>query len=271
MQYLLKITVLGLTERVWRLVSLEGKADVAHTMALCNLAFDYANYEDGAFYLPKSGKLKRALACLSNDEDLASYCQELKVPGKAWYEPLISDLADSMKWSSYQATEQSSAITALDTVLEPELCVPFASDIAPYFDAQGYDVKPAFIYVVHGVQHLVEVMRREEKLACFIPATLMGAVPISAHGLPGEPEELSYKLLSQELNALERALDERAQEVERREALGESVDPNWEHEFSLNLKECTSRLRALGAMRSNKEINQSLLQAGSAALKVRTL
>ena len=269
MQYLWKITVLGLPEAVWRLVSLEGKADVAHNMALCHLAFDYANYQDGTLYLPQSAELTRALACLSQDE-LKAYTAALsleRAPGSSglWCAAKVADL------SGFSAVKVNAAqLTATDEVLA-DFCARFAQEQAPYFASElGYEVKPSFLYEVHGVQHLVEVMRCDEKLACFIPATLMGAVPVSAQGLEVAADALSYELLNHELAELERALNQRAEEVERKQASGEAVDPNWEHEFSLNLKECTSRMRALGAMRTNQAINQAVLQAGGAALKVKT-
>ncbi len=272
MQYLFKITVLGLPEAVWRLISLEGKADVPHTMALCNLAFDYANYQDGGFYLPQTPEQRRALACLSQAE-LHSYCTGLELeraPGSSdlWCSARVQNLADLQ---AYPITTPGAGITSLDSVIAA-LCDTFEREQEPYFAQElGYEVKPSFLYVVHGVQHLVEVKRREEKLACFVPAALMGAVPVKAYGLEGEPEELSYELLNQELATLEQALNQRAEEVERKVLAGEKVDPNWEHEFSLNLKECTSRLRALGAMRTEKQINNAVLQAGGAAIKVQNL
>lgn len=272
MQYLFKITVLGLPEAVWRLISLEGKADVPHTMALCNLAFDYANYQDGIFYLPQTPEQSRALACLSQAE-LSSYCRSLtltRAPGSSdlWCSAQVMNTSDLQ---AYPITTPGAGVTSLDSVLTA-FCDTFAAEQAPYFAQElGYEVKPSFLYVVHGVQHLVEVMRREEKLACFVPATLMGAVPVKAYGLAGEPGELSYELLLQELTELEQAYNQRAEAVERKLVAGDSVDPNWEHEFSLNLKECTSRLRALGAMRTDQQINQAVLQAGGAAIKVQNL
>ena len=265
MQYLLKITVLGLPEAVWRMISVEGKADLAHTMALCNLAFDYANYADSTFYLPHKPELMRALACL-RERDLHAYCAPLMAPEADFWTGLITRSAE---FEGYGAEAAPSAVTALETVLEP-LRTDFERTIAPHFAPEGYELKPTFLYEVHGVQHLVEVMRAETKLACFVPATLMGAVALSAHDLQGA-DELSYDLLQRKLAAAEAAYEQRAVEVERKQAAGEGIDPNWEHEFSLNLKECTSRLRALGAMRSQQSINQSVLQAGGAALKVKSL
>ena len=106
-----------------------------------------------------------------------------------------------------------------------------------------------------------------EKLNCFVPATLMG------EGLVVDDDPLrplSTALINASVAAAEAA--DAAAEADAVVAGGDAAPEQAapaENSAGLNLKVCTSRMRAFGAMRSEQSINQALQQAGASPLTIK--
>lgn len=268
MQYVLKLTPLGIEEHVFRVVSVDGMADTEHVLNLCNLSFGYANYDTKELMFAKDEAAFKALSVDSVDEDDDHYGPTGHEFDAFWNEePKLDNLSIttlSIKTGSQDGLRRfDSLIESMSSKLTGKQVDPNLQNTADVIDADGTSGSPAsvacktdthpgdqsfrfkFIYVLNGVKHLVEVMMSSEKLNCFLPATLMG------DGLIVDDKEdrpLSVAMLNAEMKAHED--DESAED-------------------GLNLKECTSRMRALGAMRNAENINSAMLQAGAEPLTFR--
>lgn len=237
MQYLLKVTILGVKHQVYRVVSVEGAADIEHVLNLCDLSFDYAGYNTKELYFAKDYQSFLALALDYEPDDDNHYGPTGNEFKEFWAEQV--DLA-AIKSESYKFAEsKSDFVKPFDLLLEAQIA-NFYENIAP--KTQDVEQPFKFIYVVNGVQHLVEVKRRDEKLKCFLPAVLMGTGLIVDND---ETKPLSLQMLNDYLVSHEN-------------------DENFED--GLNLKDCTARLRALGAQRNNDNINNALVKAGATPL-----
>lgn len=246
MQYVLKLTPLGVKHHIFRVVSIDGMADVEHVLNLCNLSFDYGYYEDKALYFAKD---QAAFKTISIDVDFAALEDTYGPTGNEFKEFWLNEL--DLEQISLEKVDllaaPSLAIGRFDELLERmDLLAAEGNESARALTSmedhhpEDHRAKFKFIYVQHGVQHLVEVMTSSQKLKCFLPATLMG------EGLVIDTES---KLSPQMLN----------------DCLDAHADDD-----SLNLKDCTSRMRALGAMRGDNFINQAVINAGATPLKFKS-
>ena len=298
MQFLLKFTPLGVPHHVFRVISVDGAADVEHVLNLAHLSFSYQNYPERQIYNPTSLEALWSLTLDPKEREAANpdvpehygpqgdefapfWQQELSLSDLALqkidlqsdrhaalqrFDELIAaaraTLSAAASAQATQSTAASAASPSDENVVQPGSDI-LASDsnadnhrlgqsdpqrhMAVGTNAavpRGANLRFKFVYVVHGVMHLVEVLMAEEKLKCFIPATLMG------EGLIEDNEgNLSRQMLQDFL-----------------------VQHEDDDDFAegLNLKECTSRMRALGAFRANEQINEALLQAGAVAIKYKS-
>lgn len=280
MQYMLKLTPLGVQPHVFRVVSVDGQADIDHVLSLCDLSFDYAHYAERALYFARDLSASQALAVDVPLEDNDHYGPVSEEFAPFWRQEL--ELAKlELEVLDLQAQPQQ-ALQRFDALLEAHsvrLGAALKEDTHPR--EQGERFK--FVYVVHGVQHLVEVLMSSEKLNCFVPATLMG------EGLVVDDDPLrplSIALINASVaaaeaadaaaEAAEAAAEAAATEVAAKadavvaggDAAPEQAAPA-ENSAGLNLKVCTSRMRAFGAMRSEQSINQALQQAGASPLTIK--
>lgn len=280
MQYMLKLTPLGVQPHVFRVVSVDGQADIDHVLSLCDLSFDYAHYAERALYFARDLSASQALAVDVPLEDNDHYGPVSEEFAPFWRQEL--ELAKlELEVLDIQAQPQQ-ALQRFDALLEAHsarLGAALKEDTHPR--EQGERFK--FVYVVHGVQHLVEVLMSSEKLNCFVPATLMG------EGLVVDDDPLrplSTALINASVaaaeaaeaaaEAAEAAAEAAATEVAAKadavvaggDAAPEQAAPA-ENRAGLNLKVCTSRMRAFGAMRSEQSINQALQQAGASPLTIK--
>ena len=280
MQYMLKLTPLGVQPHIFRVVSVDGQADIDHVLSLCDLSFDYAHYAERALYFARDLSASRALAVDVPLEDNDHYGPVSEEFAPFWRQEL--ELAKlKLEVLDLQAQPQQ-ALQRFDALLEAHsarLGAALKEDTHPR--EQGERFK--FVYVVHGVQHLVEVLMSSEKLNCFVPATLMG------EGLVVDDDPLrplSTALINASVaaaeaadaaaEAAEAAAEAAATEVAAKadavvaggDAAPEQAAPA-ENSAGLNLKVCTSRMRAFGAMRSEQSINQALQQAGASPLTIK--
>lgn len=280
MQYMLKLTPLGVQPHIFRVVSVDGQADIDHVLSLCDLSFDYAHYAERALYFARDLSASRVLAVDVPLEDNDHYGPVSEEFAPFWRQEL--ELAKlELEVLDLQAQPQQ-ALQRFDALLEAHsarLGAALKEDTHPR--EQGERFK--FVYVVHGVQHLVEVLMSSEKLNCFVPATLMG------EGLVVDDDPLrplSTALINASVaaaeaadaaaEAAEAAAEAAATEVAAKadavvaggDAAPEQAAPA-ENSAGLNLKVCTSRMRAFGAMRSEQSINQALQQAGASPLTIK--
>lgn len=280
MQYMLKLTPLGVQPHIFRVVSVDGQADIDHVLSLCDLSFDYAHYAERALYFARDLSASQALAVDVPLEDNDHYGPVSEEFAPFWRQEL--ELAKlELEVLDLQAQPQQ-ALQRFDALLEAHsarLGAALKEDTHPR--EQGERFK--FVYVVHGVQHLVEVLMSSEKLNCFVPATLMG------EGLVVDDDPLrplSTALINASVaaaeaadaaaEAAEAAAEAAATEVAAKadavvaggDAAPEPAAPA-ENSAGLNLKVCTSRMRAFGAMRSEQSINQALQQAGASPLTIK--
>ena len=280
MQYMLKLTPLGVQPHIFRVVSVDGQADIDHVLSLCDLSFDYAHYAERALYFARDLSASQALAVDVPLEDNDHYGPVSEEFAPFWRQEL--ELAKlELEVLDLQAQPQQ-ALQRFDALLEAHsarLGAALKEDTHPR--EQGERFK--FVYVVHGVQHLVEVLMSSEKLNCFVPATLMG------EGLVVDDDPLrplSIALINASVaaaeaadaaaEAAEAAAEAAATEVAAKadavvaggDAAPEQAAPA-ENSAGLNLKVCTSRMRAFGAMRSEQSINQALQQAGASPLTIK--
>lgn len=240
MQYVLKLTTLGVKHHVFRVVSVDGMADVEHVLNLCDLSFDYAGYNSKELYFARTESAYKALAVDCPDEDDDHYGPTGKEFAPFWQESL--NLA-ALELKSFKLLEhKSDFLGRFDDLIESQrqaLALNASCDLHP---GEQEGVRFKFIYVLNGVEHLVEVMTSAQKLKCFLPATLMGEGLIVDND---DNKPLSLDMINQCL-----------QEHEQDEELCEG----------LNLKDCTARMRALGALRNGDNINNALVKAGAAPL-----
>lgn len=260
MQYVLKLTPLGIEHHVFRVVSVDGLADTEHVLNLCNLSFGYGNYDSKELIFAKDAAAFKALSVDSVDEDddhygptgneFAAFWQdEPKLEGLELLTMQIKSgsqealkrfdiLLESMSEMLSSSDKQSNGVVNVDECVSVKASNACKADTHP--GDQNFRFK--FIYVLNGVKHLVEVMMSSEKLNCFLPATLMGDGLIVDDN---NDRPLSIAMLNEIMASHEN--DEAAED-------------------GLNLKECTSRMRALGAMRGAQKINDALLKAGAEPL-----
>ena len=260
MQYVLKLTPLGIEHHVFRVVSVDGLADTEHVLNLCNLSFGYGNYDSKELIFAKDAAAFKALSVDSVDEDDDHYGPTGNEFAAFWQdEPKFEGLellTMQIKSGSQEALKRfdillesmsemlSSSDKQSDGVVNVDECVSVKASNACKADTHPGDqnFRFKFIYVLNGVKHLVEVMMSSEKLNCFLPATLMGDGLIVDDN---NDRPLSIAMLNEIMASHEN--DEAAED-------------------GLNLKECTSRMRALGAMRGAQKINDALLKAGAEPL-----
>ena len=280
MQYMLKLTPLGVQPHVFRVVSVDGQADIDHVLSLCDLSFDYAHYAERALYFARDLSASQALAVDVPLEDNDHYGPVSEEFAPFWRQEL--ELAKlELEVLDLQAQPQQ-AFQRFDALLEAHsarLGAALKEDTHPREQGERF----TFVYVVHGVQHLVVVLMSSEKLNCFVPATLMG------EGLVVDDDPLrplSTALINASVAAAEAAdaaaeaakaaAEAAATEVAAKadavvaggDAAPEQAAPA-ENSAGLNLKVCTSRMRAFGAMRSEQSINQALQQAGASPLTIK--
>lgn len=260
MQYVLKLTPLGIEHHVFRVVSVDGLADTEHVLNLCNLSFGYGNYDSKELLFAKDAAAFKALSVDSVDEDDDHYGPTGNEFAAFWQdEPNFEGLEFlniQIKSGSQEALKRfdillesmsemlSMSEKQFDGVVNVDECVSVKASNACKADTHPGDqnFRFKFIYVLNGVKHLVEVMMSSEKLNCFLPATLMGDGLIVDDN---NDRPLSIAMLNEIMASHEN--DEAAED-------------------GLNLKECTSRMRALGAMRGAQKINDALLKAGAEPL-----
>lgn len=271
MQYVLKLTPLGVKPHVFRVVSVDGQADVAHVLNLCDLSFDYAHYLERCFYFAQDQKAVQALNLDQPEVDDNHYGPVATAFAPFWQRSLD---VDSLALSKYDLqVEKRATVQRFDELLAgfaDQINGAVAVDTHP--EAQSTHFK--FLYVVHGVQHLVEVLMASAKLNCFLPATLMGEGLI----IDDDP---SCPLSTELINACV-AQEEAAQLLVEPDSCGTDVvsdvgavdrdgDPHVStvQETGLNLKVCTARMRALGAQRSAESANEALVQAGASPLVIK--
>ncbi|MDY2798766.1 MAG: hypothetical protein SOV16_06305 [Anaerobiospirillum succiniciproducens] len=260
MQYVLKLTPLGIEHHVFRVVSVDGLADTEHVLNLCNLSFGYGNYDSKELIFAKDAAAFKALSVDSVDEDddhygptgneFAAFWQDepkfeglelLTIQIKSGSQEALKRfdiLLESMSEMLLMSEKQSDGVVNVDECVSVKASNACKADTHP--GDQNFRFK--FIYVLNGVKHLVEVMMSSEKLNCFLPATLMGDGLIVDDN---NDRPLSIAMLNEIMASHEN--DEAAED-------------------GLNLKECTSRMRALGAMRGAQKINDALLKAGAEPL-----
>lgn len=281
MQYMLKLTPLGVQAHVFRVVSLEGQADVDHVMTLCDLAFDYAHYAERALYFAQQNAALQALNIDCPELDSEHYGPSDDEFAPFWQQELP---LESLALEKLALGEQSpQALQRFDAILgaySARVGQELKEDTHPR--EQGERFK--FVYVVNGVQHLVEVLMCSTKLNCFVPATLMGEGLV----VDDDPQRPLSTTLIDESVAAEQKAELAAEQAANAAAdladvviLDESTDAALTpaekikaqavaaQEQGLNLKLCTTRMRAMGAMRSEQSMHQALQQAGKQAIEVK--
>ena len=271
MQYVLKLTPLGVKPHVFRVVSVDGQADVAHVLNLCDLSFDYAHYPERCLYFAQDKKAVQELNFDHPEVDDDHYGPVATAFAPFWQRCVD---VDSIALSKYDLqVEKRAAVQRFD-----ELLTGFAAmindTVAVDTHPQAQSIHFKFLYVVHGVQHLVEVLMASAKLNCFLPATLMGEGLI----IDDDP---SCPLSTELINACI-AQEEAAQLLVEPDSCGTDVVSDMGavdrdgaphvstiQETGLNLKVCTARMRALGAQRSAASANEALVQAGASPLVIK--
>lgn len=246
MQYLWKITILGVSQQVFRLVSLDGELPLDSVLNLCNLSFDYDNYPDKALYFAQNEAGKAVFDQLLPPQD-DSYHGAVE-QSEFWQY--------SVELDSFVA---SGAMVKLDLSEQPALKLQHAAQVVPEYLQKVYAEQlaatvdcepnalvesPKFFYSLHGVVHLVEVMKSSQKLMCFVPATLAGK------GLVTDDQQ-QLSLANLEMQFIEQQ---------------EQEDANGE-EITLDLRACTGRMRALQTELGSDKVNQVMEQAGATPLK----
>lgn len=273
MQYLWKITILGVSQQINRLVSLDGDLPLDTVLSLCNLAFDYDNYPEKALYfaqpepsqtsLPKQpGQLPQADHC----SDSPSHSQST-LAGRALLDSFRQFTDDCygakaqefwLKSCDVEAAVAAGSLLKLDLQEKPSLKLEFATSIMERYmaayadlmqasvDAQpnALELTPRFFYELHGVLHLVEIMKSSPKLMCFVPACLAGK-----GFLTDDEQKLSVAELERQFAA----------QAEQEATTGEGI--------GLDLRACTARMRALNLDLESSKANEVMLQAGAAPLK----
>lgn len=280
MQYMLKLTPLGVQPHVFRVVSVDGQADIDHVLSLCDLSFDYAHYAERALYFARDLSASQALAVDVPLEDNDHYGPVSEEFAPFWRQEL--ELAKlELEVLDLQAQPQQ-ALQRFDALLEAHsarLGAALKEDTHPR--EQGERFK--FVYVVHGVQHLVEVLMSSEKLNCFVPATLMGeglvvdddplrplsTALINASVAAAEAADAAAEAAEAAAEAAATEVAAKADAVVAGGAAAPEPAAPAENSAGLNLKVCTSRMRAFGAMRSEQSINQALQQAGASPLTIK--
>lgn len=269
MQFMLKLTVLGVEPHVFRVVSIEGQADTEHVMSLCDLAFDYARYSERSLYFAQDVEAIKALSLDADDADDDHYGPVDNSFAPFWQQNLKIDQL-SLSELKLSAAEPAALRRFDELIKEQSAAVGYAleTDVHPNERRGGF----YFLYVVHGVQHLVEVLMCSEKLFCFIPATLMGEGLV----VDDDPERpLSVELINESVAAAEAAEASAAASADAEMASAADAatvaeaGAGSEGEGGLNLKHCTSRMRAFGAMRSEKSMHQALEQSGASPLTIK--
>lgn len=288
MQYLWKITVLGVSEQVNRLVALEGDLPLDSVLNLCNLAFDYDNYPEKALYFatsPAQAKSQGQTQAKAQGQAQApalaaigrvagqSVCGELSGGVLSLGRTLLDELIqlpddrygatakefwkDSVEAKVAQAVD-SGGMVKLDLQAQPALKLEFAtrvleenltsyaSEMQQVLDAQpnSLNLTPRFLYELHGVWHLVEVMKCSTKLMCFIPSCIAGTVTLT-----DDEQKLSVAEIERQFKA----------QAEQEEKSGEGI--------GLDLRACTARMRALQTDLGNEKVNDVMLQAGATPIK----
>ena len=237
MQYLLKVTILGVKHHVFRVVSVDGAADIEHVLNLCDLSFDYAGYNTKELYFAKDYDSFTKMALDYQPYDEKRYGPSGKEFDSFWHQQV--ELSKLNTFALKLCDNKSDFIKPFDELIESQSAL-YQEHIAPRITDLQKHFK--FIYVLNGVQHLVEVMTSSEKLKCFLPAALMGEGLIEDSD---ETKPLSLTMLNEFLSAHEN-------------------DENFDD--GLNLKDCTARLRALGSQRNSDNINNAIVKAGAKPL-----
>lgn len=282
MQYMLKLTPLGVQAHVFRVVSLEGQADVDHVLTLCDLAFDYAHYAERALYFAQDGAALQALNIDCPELDSEHYGPSDDEFAPFWQQELP---LESLALEKFALGGQSwRALERFDAILG-EYSARVGQELKEDTHPREQGERFKFVYVVNGVQHLVEVLMCSTKLNCFVPATIMGAGLI----VDDDPQRPLSTALIDESVAAEQAAEAAADADSAADAdanttaitpalkVDESVEAAAKSkapmpimpETGLNLKLCTTRMRALGAMRSEQSMHQALQQAGEQAITVK--
>lgn len=279
MQYMLKLTPLGVQAHVFRVVSLEGQADVDHVLTLCDLAFDYAHYADRALYFAQQKSALQALNidCLKLDSEHYGPSGDEFMP--FWQQEL--NLASLMLEKFSLRVQSHRALERFDAILD-EYSIRVGYELKEDTHPREQSDRFKFVYVVNGVQHLVEVLMCSSKLNCFVPATLMGAGLV----VDDDPQRPLSTALINESVAAEQAAELETEQVAEQEGavtsalkVDESVEATQSEkikaqaeaaqESGLNLKLCTTRMRALGSMRSEQSMHQALQQSVDQAIIVK--
>lgn len=264
MQYLWKITVLGVSQQINRLVSLDGDLPLDSVLSLCNLAFDYDNYPEKALYFaqPKTEPSQPLQFGQSPDSPIQS-----TLAGRALLDSFRQFTDDCygakaqefwLKSCDVEAAVAAGSLLKLDLQEKPSLKLEFATSIMERYmvayadlmqasvDAQPntLELTPRFFYELHGVLHLVEIMKSSPKLMCFVPACLAGK-----GFLTDDEQKLSVAELERQFAA----------QAEQEATTGEGI--------GLDLRACTARMRALNLDLESSKANEVMLQAGAAPLK----
>lgn len=264
MQYLWKITVLGVSQQVNRLVALEGDLPLESVLSLCNLAFDYDNYPEKALYFaqnPQANKLGAgrqlldSLVQLPDDrygaeakefwkEDVGSKVSAAVAQGQMLKLDLQAQPALKLEFATQVLQEQLAG--SGNEATGKHQAAAYADEMQQALDAQpnSLNLNPRFLYELHGVWHLVEVMKCSQKLMCFIPSCLAGR-----GCLTDDEQKLSVEEIERQFKA----------QAEQEEASGQGV--------GLDLRACTARMRALQTDLGNDKVNDVMLQAGATPLK----
>lgn len=248
MQYLWKLTVLGLEQQVNRLVSLDGELPLDSVLNLCNLAFDFDNYPEKSLYFAQGQSGREFMAKL-----LPALADSYGAQSVEFWRP-----EHCLQYLDLEQACEQGKLLKLDLKQQPSLKLKFATAVLTEYlaaykqeleqasaDSMDSDaVHPVFIYQLHGVNLLVEVMKVTPKLMCFVPATLAG------RGLVADDQQ------NLSLSALQSQLQQQEQQEEQ---TGEGT--------VLDLRTCTARMRALQTNIDSDEINQVLIQSGAVPLK----
>lgn len=246
MQYLIKLTVLNVKERIFRLLSADGANETDHVLNLCSLAFDYDNYEDRKLYFATGKEQLRRLRILA-DPDLADDGSYGPLTERAPFYESFPRVEDLLKNGTVKCLDlchsPSDRLKSFDELLREQ-----AGETADLKNTE--DTHPAdssdrllFIFELRGVAHLAEIMESSQKLKCFVPAVLAGRTVIS-----DEDGDLSFAKIQKQAAAAAEAEEERI----------------------LDLRECTTRLRSLKEVKSERTVSDMLVHAGAAPLKFST-
>lgn len=251
MQYLWKITVLGVSLQVNRLVALEGNLPLDSVLNLCNLAFDYDNYPEKALYFAKAqaeSNLGSGRALLDDLVQLPDdrYGAEAKEFWKTSVEAkVVAALKDGGMVKLDLQAQPAFKLEFAKQVIEQNLTA-YAPEMQQALDAQpnSLNLTPRFLYELHGVWHLVEIMKYSEKLMCFIPSCIAGTGTLT-----DDEQKLSVEEIERQFKA----------QAEQEEQSGEGI--------GLDLRACTARMRALQTDLGNEKVNDVMLQAGATPIK----